>query len=53
MNFKTLFCALALSLLPTLSTAMGCERGDHTAASCEAGQVWDSATQACVDSVSS
>ncbi|MCK8464773.1 hypothetical protein MUY35_13025 [Aliiroseovarius sp. S1339] len=53
MRFKTLICALVLTILPTLSVAMGCERGDHTAASCDAGQTWDDATQACVDAVSS
>ena len=53
MHFKSIFCALVLTLLPTLAVATGCERGKHTAASCDAGQVWDVAAQACVDSVSS
>ncbi|MCK0138192.1 hypothetical protein [Aliiroseovarius sp. F47248L] len=53
MHFKTILCALVLTVLPTLSVAMGCERGKHTAASCDAGQTWDAASQACVDVVSS
>ncbi len=53
MQFKTLLCALVLTALPTLSVAMGCERGKHTAASCSSGQTWDDATQTCVDAVSS
>ncbi|MCI2394544.1 hypothetical protein [Aliiroseovarius sediminis] len=53
MQFKTLICALVLAVTPTLSVAMGCDRGKHTAASCEAGQVWDAGAQACVDIVSS
>ena len=52
MKTKTILCALALSLAPTLSLAMGCSGATHqpvTAMSCAEGQVFDAETNACVD----
>ena len=56
MKTKTILCALALSLAPTLSLAAGCSgmmRSSETAMSCAEGQVFDAATRACVDQVTS
>lgn len=53
MQLKTLLCALVLTVLPTLSIASGCPRGEQNVASCDTGQTWDDATKACVDAVSS
>ena len=52
MKTKTILCALALSLAPTLSLAMGCS--DYrtqpvTAMSCADGQVFDAETRTCVE----
>lgn len=45
---KTLFVALALSAIPTLSFAM-CEFGkQHASMSCAEGMVWDTETRTCV-----
>lgn len=52
MKTKTILCALALSLAPTLSLAMGCmgERAQPvTAMSCAEGQIFDAETRTCVD----
>lgn len=49
---KTMLCALALSLAPTLSLAMGCggmKAEPVTAMSCADGQVFDAETRTCVD----
>ena len=50
MKTKTLAVALALTLAPTLSFAMGCNYGKHEqqAMSCAAGTTYDAATKTCV-----
>ncbi len=46
---KTLFVALALAALPTLSLAAGCNYGSKQASmSCADGLVWNSETRTCV-----
>ena len=55
MKTKTILCALALSLAPTLSLAcsgMGI-KSDQTAMSCAEGQVFDANTNSCVDQTTS
>lgn len=50
MRTKTILTALALSLAPTLSFAMCGDRAQPTTAmSCVEGQVFDGATNRCVD----
>ena len=55
MKTKTILCALALSLAPTLSFAAcsGMAKHDQTAMSCAEGQVFDAATRTCVDQTTS
>ena len=55
MKTKTILCALALSLAPTLSFADcgGMMKSDQTAMSCAEGQVFDAATNSCVDQTTS
>ncbi|MEM9871179.1 MAG: chitin-binding domain-containing protein [Pseudomonadota bacterium] len=50
MKTKTLAVALALTLAPTLSLAMGCNYGksEHQAMSCAPGTIFDTATNTCV-----
>ncbi|MEM7521218.1 MAG: adenylosuccinate lyase [Pseudomonadota bacterium] len=50
MKIKTLAIAVAITALPTLSFAMGCNYGKHETAtmSCAAGTVFDSATNSCL-----
>lgn len=46
---KTLGIALALTLAPTLSLAMGCNQGKSTQAmSCAAGTSYDADAKACL-----
>ena len=51
MKTKTILCALALTLAPTLSLAecSGMMKRDQTAMSCAEGQVFDANTNSCVD----
>lgn len=49
MKIKTLAIAVALTALPTLSLASGCNYGkEQQAMSCAAGTTYDSATQSCL-----
>ena len=50
MKTKTVLVALALTLAPTLSLAMGCHYGKHEqqAMSCADGTVYDAASKSCV-----
>lgn len=50
MKTKTVLVALALTLAPTLSLAMGCNYGKHEqqAMSCADGTVYDAASKSCV-----
>ncbi|MEM9967102.1 MAG: adenylosuccinate lyase [Pseudomonadota bacterium] len=50
MKFKTIAIAAAISVLPTLSLAMGCSSGhkEQQAMSCAAGTTYDSATNTCM-----
>ena len=50
MKTKTLAVALALTLAPTLSLAMGCNYGktEQQAMSCAAGSTYDTTTNSCV-----
>ena len=49
MTTKTILTAIALTLAPTISLAMGCEHGQHKqAASCASGSSWDSDLGKCV-----
>ena len=50
MKTKTVLVALALTLAPTLSLAMGCNYGKHEqqAMSCAPGSTYDAATNTCV-----
>ncbi|WP_299149509.1 adenylosuccinate lyase [uncultured Tateyamaria sp.] len=49
MTTKTLAVALALTLAPTLSLAMGCNHGkEQQAMSCAAGTTYDADTNTCV-----
>lgn len=49
MTIKTLTVALCLTLVPTLSFAMGCNYGKHQQAqSCAEGSKLDTETGACV-----
>lgn len=54
---KTVLTALALSVLPAFAMAEGCNWGatpkQTTASTCADGQIYDTATQACVASVAS
>jgi len=52
MTLKTILTALALTVLPAVSYAM-CSGHTDQAQSCAPGTVWDSATETCVDKVSS
>ena len=56
MKTKTILCALGLSLAPTLSLAAGCsgmKPAETASMSCADGQVFDAATNSCVDQVTS
>lgn len=50
MKTKTVLVALALTLAPTLSLAMGCNYGksEKQAMSCADGTTYDTATNSCV-----
>ncbi|MFK7835452.1 MAG: hypothetical protein AB8B60_04470 [Sulfitobacter sp.] len=49
MKIKTLAIAVALTALPTISLAMGCNHGkEKQAMSCAAGTSYDSATHSCL-----
>ena len=54
MTTKTLTVALALTLAPTLSLAMGCNYGAHEkqAMSCAAGTTFDTTSNSCVPTTS-
>lgn len=54
-TLKTLSVAVALTLVPSLSLAMGCSFGDHQkqAQSCVTGTAWDAASQSCQPVVNS
>lgn len=54
MTTKTLAVALALTLAPTLSLAMGCNYGKHEqqAMSCAVGTTYDANTNTCIVSTS-
>lgn len=52
MIIKASLAALALTVLPTLTLAMGgCSGREHQAQLCITGSVWDSATQTCVKQI--
>lgn len=53
MTLKTLVAAVALTLIPALSFAMGCSGRGHQAQSCAPGSVWDANAQGCVKQISS
>jgi len=49
MNTKIILATLALTLSPTIATAMGCSGSDHKqAASCQIGSSWDADAGKCV-----
>lgn len=50
MSMKLTLATLILAVLPAVASAM-CTGTDHktSASACAQGQVWDGATQACVD----
>lgn len=49
MNTKIILAALALTIAPSVATAMGCNGGDHKqAASCQIGSSWDADKGVCV-----
>ena len=49
MKIKTLAIALALTMAPTLSLAMGCNYGkEKQAMSCAEGTSYDTATHSCL-----
>ena len=51
MKTKALLAALALTLAPTVSLAMGCNFGhtkEEVAISCAAGSTYDEASKTCV-----
>jgi hypothetical protein len=54
MTTKTLAVALALTLAPTLTLAMGCNYGkaDKQAMSCAAGTTYDTTSNACLPTTS-
>ena len=51
---KTTLAVLALTLIPSLAAAMGCNSADHTkqVMSCAMGSSWDEGTQKCVPTTS-
>ncbi len=51
MIIKASLAALALTILPTLTLAMGCPGREQQAQSCITGSIWDSATQSCVKQI--
>ncbi|MEM6373175.1 MAG: adenylosuccinate lyase [Pseudomonadota bacterium] len=54
MKTKTVLVALALTLAPTLSMAMGCNYGhsEQQAMSCAAGTTYDAGTKTCLPTTS-
>ena len=49
MKTRTLLAALALTIAPTITLAMGCSGGEHAqTSSCKAGTTWDAASASCV-----
>lgn len=51
---KTFIVSMLLALLPAFAYAgSSCGGKEHVTISCADGKIWDSATQTCVDSVSS
>ena len=50
MKLKTGFAVVLLTLIPNLTFAMGCARGndDMSASSCAVGMVWDALKETCV-----
>ncbi|MEM1362803.1 MAG: hypothetical protein AAGF94_13970 [Pseudomonadota bacterium] len=53
---KTLLTALALTLVPAFAFAAGCNYGtpkQTTVSACADGQIFDVASQSCVDSLAS
>ena len=54
MKTKTLAVALALTIAPTLSFAMGCQYGKHEqqAMTCAPGTTFDSTSNTCVPTTS-
>ncbi|MCG6904343.1 MAG: carbohydrate-binding module family 14 protein [Rhodobacter sp.] len=55
MSIKTTLAAAILALAPTFAIAQGChsDHGTEQAMSCSDGLVWDPATGACVEQVTS
>lgn len=54
MKLKITLAALALSLSPAIASAMcSSMKPAQTASMCAEGQVWDAATAACIEPVSS
>jgi hypothetical protein len=51
MTLKLALAALVLAALPAVATAQ-CTRGEQkmSTSNCAEGQIWDAATQSCVDS---
>jgi len=53
MTTKTILTAIALTLAPTISLAMGCQGGHgQQASSCKAGTSWDVTSGTCVPDTS-
>lgn len=48
MTLKTFLSALALTVVPTLTLAMGCSDHSQQAMSCASGMTWDAQSQSCV-----
>lgn len=51
MTFRIALTALALSALPVVAVAQGCDH--EKAQSCAAGSSWDEATKSCVKQITS
>ncbi|MFK7752805.1 MAG: hypothetical protein AB8B51_09660 [Sedimentitalea sp.] len=51
MTIKTVLAALALTVIPAVSFAMGCSERSHQAQSCAAGSVWDTTSSSCVKQI--
>lgn len=52
MIIRTTLAALALTLVPAMSMAIGCSARGNQAQSCASGTVWDVVQQTCVKQVS-
>jgi hypothetical protein len=49
MTFKTMTVAIALTLVPTLSMAGGCQGGKEARISCAVGTTYDANTGTCIN----